>query len=140
MKGHLGVIFRVKWISAQTIASVSDDRTVRLWSLPFQEGAYTGDYQQVWMKFGHNVRVWDVIHIEGPNKSAILATVSEDASCKTWNAATGEPIDHFRGHQGKNVWRVSGLAQGEHATIITGGEDGSLKVWKSKFPQEDAKA
>lgn len=86
------------------------------------------------MKFGHNVRVWDAIYVQGSH-SAIVATVSEDASCKTWDASTGKLIDHFRGHQGKNVWRVTGYPTDKSATIITGGEDGSLKVWRSRFPK-----
>lgn len=38
------------------------------------------------------------------------------------------------------MWRVTGYASDKLATIITGGEDGSLKVWRSRFPlQEEEK-
>ena len=68
------MIFDVKFLSDELVASVSDDRSLRLWRL--------GDaaYQQVACFYGHRSRVWKVRQLgEGA-----LVTVSEDTTCKVW--------------------------------------------------------
>ena len=57
----------------------------------------------------------------------IIASTSEDASCKVWsvNAETQKEVTTLKGHIGKNVRSLSTLGD----LVATGGEDGSLKVW-----------
>lgn len=50
--GHTGVVFRVSYnLNRSKIASVSDDRTVRVWDL--------GTFSQIFIGWGHVCRVWD---------------------------------------------------------------------------------
>lgn len=79
--------------------------------------------------YGHTSRIWRVEQL--PNKeddgSIILASVSEDATCKVWsvNSESQKEITTFKGHLGRNVRALSTLGD----VIATGGEDGSVKIW-----------
>ena len=57
----------------------------------------------------------------------LLASVSEDATCKIWSVTAEESkeVTTLKGHLGKNV-RALGICGNK---IATGGEDGSVKVW-----------
>ena len=59
----------------------------------------------------------------------MLASVSEDATCKIWSIIADEhkEVTTLRGHIGKNVRALSTRGN----LIATGGEDGSVKVWHS---------
>lgn len=50
LKGHQGVIFDVL-ITPDLVASVSDDRTLRVWK-------HNSDQEQIF--FGHTARIWKV--------------------------------------------------------------------------------
>jgi WD40 repeat protein len=56
LEGHEGVIFDVQFLRDDFLASVSDDRSLRLWRLG--EGLLS--YQQVATFYGHRSRVWKV--------------------------------------------------------------------------------
>lgn len=77
LEGHDGVIMDVKFIKKDMVASVSDDRTLRIWRLFINEE--TPKYQQVGEFYGHRNRIWKISEYEGK-----LVTVSEDATCKIW--------------------------------------------------------
>src|SRR5690606_22474085 len=71
--GHEGVIFRVKWFDDETICTVADDRTVRLWKKDVNLLTFT----QKWSSFGHKSRIWDCDFINGK-----VITVGEDATAR----------------------------------------------------------
>jgi len=58
-----------------TIASTSDDRTVRVWTVDLENQ----NYSQIFEFYGHRSRVWAVCQTKN-----YLASVSEDATCKLW--------------------------------------------------------
>ena len=62
----------------------------------------------MWFQYGHGGRVWDCDYIISHSDlhSDLIASVAEDATCKVWDMENGNNICNFRGHQGKNVWRV----------------------------------
>mmetsp|Transcript_1440 Transcript_1440/g.1944 ORF Transcript_1440/g.1944 Transcript_1440/m.1944 type:complete len:84 (+) Transcript_1440:122-373(+) len=82
--GHTGVIFDTLFLSSdehQTkIASVSDDRSLRVWSQEDQ----AGDFKQAAEFYGHRSRIWCV-----RQAGDMLASVSEDATCKLWENPAG---------------------------------------------------
>lgn len=60
----------------------------------------------------------------------MLATVSEDATCKVWSSykedsKQGErAVETLKGHTGKNIRSLACL----NGLIATGGDDGAVKI------------
>lgn len=133
LKGHEGVIFRMRWSTdRRQLASVSDDRSVRLWDVCSGVA--------LWAGWGHSCRVWDVCFLKsglsepsalGPDEP-LLVTCSEDGSVRTWSDA-GRCLASLYGH-GKNVWRVAAVNYSHSTTltkpyIVSGGNDGKICIW-----------
>ena len=95
LTGHEGVIFSINFNkTASLIATVSDDRSIRLWKV-------TGSLQQINCKveplnvmFGHAARVWDVKLL-----TYSVVSVGEDATCCIWDYK-GQMKKKFKGHKG----------------------------------------
>lgn len=75
LEGHAGVIFNVKFLTSDKVASVSDDRSLRLWKLMLN-----GEYQPLYEFYGHRSRIWNLAILD----DKLMCTVSEDATCKIW--------------------------------------------------------
>ena len=58
----------------------------------------------------------------------MIASVSEDATCKLWDSSD-KPFDTLKGHQGKNVRAIATFSDQIHDIVATGGEDGAIKIW-----------
>lgn len=102
------------------IMSVSDDRSIRVWAL---EG---NSYVQKEELYGHRSRVWSVRETYD-----MIASVSEDATCKLWVRGVGKPFETLKGHSGKNVRALAAFNDFESQIdmLATGGEDGAIKIW-----------
>ena len=118
LEGHTGVIFDVRFISPQVIASVSDDRSIRVWTQ--KDGAYVQSREL----YGHRSRVWAVRATKD-----MLASVSEDATCKLWQKGSEKPFETLKGHTGNNVRALATWQDEASDLVVTGGEDGAIKVW-----------
>ena len=162
LRGHDGVIFMARWSpDGSKIASVSDDRTVRLWTQRDGAGsqlpavAESGDKHHLISKqpfecqfssFGHRARVWDVQFA-----GAHLVSIAEDATAKVWDD-NGVCVNTLTGHAPKNVWSVavSALAPSQREegsapniaqpacdrfVVATGGGDGTVKLWTVPTPR-----
>ena len=139
---HEGVIFRTMWSDGMDmLASVSDDRSVRLWDtteLSETSLDVNANDRELFVGWGHISRLWDVAHIPTTGPAVRLATSSEDGTLKIWLwAGKGTPknasgcIATLRGHQ-TDVWRVLCLPRShtrEGPLLISGGNDGSIKMW-----------
>ena len=122
--GHTGVIFDTLYLRNGAVASVSDDRTVRVWQ----------DGESIAEMYGHSSRIWKLAQLESTSSSddeLVIVTASEDATCKVWSVKREEnkEITTLRGHLGKNI-RALSTSLGN--LIATGGEDGSVKLWNLK--------
>ncbi|KAJ8564112.1 hypothetical protein ON010_g7233 [Phytophthora cinnamomi] len=136
LHAHDGVLFKLAWSSdARALASVSDDRTVQLWS---NNGETTvgqlhaprtanraellaKEYSPVFRAWGHSARIWDVCFWERG-----LVTASEDGLCKLWDL-DGKCVATLQGHMGRHVWRAA--VHPSQKVIATGGGDGAAKLW-----------
>ncbi|KAF4047334.1 WD domain G-beta repeat [Phytophthora infestans] len=136
LHAHDGVLFKLTWSSdARSLASVSDDRTVQLWShngiitaeqlhLPrtlTRAELLANEYSPVFRAWGHSARVWDVSFWEHG-----VVTASEDGLCKLWDLH-GNCIATLQGHMGKHVWRAA--VHPSLTMIASGGSDGAVKLW-----------
>lgn len=150
LKGHGGSIMRVAWEDAREsaavgggaasrgdvgsgprwLASVSDDRTARVWDTRCwddAEGVETGegscaDVRATRVLHGHKGRVWDCVFIGGA-----LLTAAEDRTVRVWDIAAGAQAAEMRGHVGRGVWRLAGSRA--LGTVASGGADGTVKLW-----------
>uniref|UniRef100_A0AAV1VMB2 WD repeat-containing protein 6 n=1 Tax=Peronospora matthiolae TaxID=2874970 RepID=A0AAV1VMB2_9STRA len=136
LHAHEGVLFKLAWSSdAHFLASVSDDRTVQLWSnnrnakveqlhmsrISSRAELLQSAYLPVFRAWGHSARIWDVTFWQ-----CGVVTASEDGFAKLWNL-NGHCVATLRGHVGRHVWRVA--VHPSQELIVTGGGDGAVKLW-----------
>lgn len=126
---HKGSIFDIDFHEKlNLLASVSDDRSMILWPLDNTEKKI--------ICYGHSARIWKCKFA-----SNIIATVSEDCSCRIWNFK-GDCIGIFEGHFGKNIWSLAFDPAQKY--LFTGGGDSALIQWdisgktlEAKYSVED---
>ena len=151
--GHQGSIHSLRWSdSGDMLASCSDDRTARVWALAsdstlIRESIERGEAKEsltsveaLEVIYGHEGRLWDCVFIG--QSCDILATASEDCTCKLWSLGAAQETwkgkggvgkrDHERdcittlvGHEGKGVWQIAVAGQ----YLVTAGADGAVKKW-----------
>ncbi|KAL7520033.1 hypothetical protein ACHAWX_004784, partial [Stephanocyclus meneghinianus] len=159
LKGHFGSVFSVKFGSEAEIASTSDDRTVRLWTLTpssstdvtnrecvrnasrILELQSTHSYTLSWTGWGHTARVWDVSFAHSPkDNSMLLLSAGEDGVARIWSPFLTEKEFRLplRGHRCESLWTVDNC----EGIVVTGGNDGSVKLWdlESRTSDDGAKA
>lgn len=139
LTGHQGVIFSVDFNpSSQLICSVSDDRSIRLYKVMFQQGPSDLTLQD-WEKmetsllhvlYGHSARVWDVRLL-----STSFVSVGEDSTCCLWSCS-GRVLKKFKGHKGKSIWSMC-VDKGENF-VITGGGDNSVRLWQLQQQEQES--
>jgi len=85
LKGHTGVLFDSRFIKRKgmdgiSILTVSDDRSIRCWDLNLDGGTYNQSLEL----YGHRSRVWTARQCQGSDGIPLIASVSEDSTCKIW--------------------------------------------------------
>ncbi|KAJ1909087.1 WD repeat-containing protein 6 [Tieghemiomyces parasiticus] len=126
--GHEGVIFRLRFSrDGNTLATVSDDRTIRLWELNAPSTCTPAT-----TLYGHTARVWDCQILDD-----VLVSIAEDTACRVWSFNPAQfrkdtddeprPLAHWRGHRGKSVWSLA--INPSRTVAATGGGDGGVRLW-----------
>ncbi|XP_074135663.1 transducin beta-like protein 3 [Sminthopsis crassicaudata] len=100
------------------LASGSQDRTAKLWSLP--------DFSLLGVFSGHRRGVWCV---QFSPMDQVLATASADGSLKLWSLQDFSCLKTFEGHDA-SVLRVTFVSRGTQ--LLSSGSDGLLKLWTIK--------
>jgi len=158
LSSHEGVIFRLTWAPTYALsssspalpsllASVSDDRTVRVWGLEVDGHRDIASVKELFVGWGHLSRLWDCVFLDprrllgcAPSHAAVVATSSEDGTVKLWrvcllpasdsssssSSGGGECMFTLRGHS-HHIWRLAAVRGGSH--IITGGNEGAVRAW-----------
>ncbi len=113
-QGHQGYVYSVSFSpNGKTIATASDDKTARLWTL---NGQLLQEFK------GHQGYVYSVSF--SPDGKTI-ATASDDKTARLWTL-NGQLLQEFKGHQGY-VYSVSFSPDGK--TIATASDDNTARLW-----------
>ncbi|KAK9978161.1 hypothetical protein ABG768_019927 [Culter alburnus] len=100
------------------LASGSQDRTAKLWSL--------ADMSLLGVFRGHSRGIWC---IQFSPVDQILATASADGSIKIWGLQDFSCLKTFEGHDA-SVLKIIFVSRGTQ--LVSGGSDGLLKLWTIK--------
>ncbi|KYC35883.1 serine/threonine protein kinase [Scytonema hofmannii PCC 7110] len=116
LRGHSSDVNSVAFSpNGQSLASASDDRTIKIWNLATRQTTLT-------LK-GHSQWVWTVAF--SPDGKT-LASGSADNTIKLWNLETGQEMGTLKGHPG-GVSSVAFSPDGR--TLASGGLDKTVKLW-----------
>ena len=74
--------------------------------------------------YGHTARIWKVVEFKQTEDDLIIATASEDTTCRLWKIKQQKEVACFNNHIGENIRALD--IQGD--LIATGGEDTSIKL------------
>jgi hypothetical protein len=99
----------------RTIASGSDDNTIKLWDATSGSNIRT--------LTGHDA---DVLSVAFSSDGRTIASASDDYTIKLWDAASGSNIRTLTGHSG---WVYSVPFSPDGRTIASGSGDNTIKLW-----------
>jgi serine/threonine protein kinase len=116
LKGHASDVNSVAFSpDGATLASGSDDKTIKLWNLATGEKIHTLN--------GHNQWIWAIAF--SPD-GKILASGSADKTVKLWDVATGKAIRTLAGHT-QGITSVAFSPDGQ--TLASSSLDQKIKLW-----------
>ncbi len=115
-EGHTFGVLSVAFSNdGQTLASGSQDMTVRLWSVAEKEPLHTLE--------GHTSWVGSVAF---SSDGQTLASGSLDSTVRLWSIVEKKPLHTFEGHTGA-VNSVAFSSDGQ--TLVSGSVDGTVRLW-----------
>jgi len=112
----------------KTLATASQDRTVRIWNFDFDDHAFLKEAKLTLT--GHTDWVWDVTF--SPT-GLTLASASSDSTVRLWDPNSGETLHVLRRHT-STVWRVEFSPDGK--TLASASWDGTVKLWDVSTGEE----
>ncbi|MBV7336044.1 hypothetical protein KFU94_48985 [Chloroflexi bacterium TSY] len=114
--GHSDWVLSVVWSpDGRSLASGSDDNTIKLWDVESGETLQT--------LTGHSSSVRSVAW--SPDGRS-LASGSDDSSIKVWDVENGKTLQTLTGHSG---WVRSVVWSPDGRSLASGSDDSSIKVW-----------
>ncbi|KAF9179077.1 hypothetical protein BGZ51_007259 [Haplosporangium sp. Z 767] len=123
-EGHKDEVNAIRWDPrGELLASCSDDKTVKIWSLPqdqhlFDLTAHTaGVYNMTWAPRGSS----------SAKEPRILATASFDTTVRLWDANNGDCLWVLSRHA-QPVYTVAFNPSGTH--LATGSPDHTINIWR----------
>jgi WD40 repeat protein/CHAT domain-containing protein len=124
LEKHNDLVWSVSFSpDGKTVASSSEDKTIKLWDLE------TG--KEICTLKGHHGMIYSVSF--SPDGKT-LASSSEDKTIKLWDLETGKEIRTLKGHK-SFVWSVSFSPDGK--TLASAGSyDKMIKLWKVETGEE----
>lgn len=121
LEGHSGAVLSCDFNDDGSVIALGGiDKLVKLWNLPVDaDNACLGTIT------GHKLAVTAVKWSRSP---LVLATSSADSTVATWDAERGTRLCKHTGHLGP----VNCLDVGGDNKLVSGGDDGSVRVWDER--------
>ncbi len=107
-----------------TIASASEDKTIKLWNLMTQTEICTLSGHQNWVR----------AVVFSPDGS-VLISGSDDRTIRVWNWRTGQILQTFTEHQG-SIATLAVMMNGNSTVLASGSDDKTVKLWEIEAGQE----
>ncbi|XP_062397068.1 WD repeat-containing protein 6 [Sardina pilchardus] len=134
LPGHSGVIFSLDYQPhTGLLASASDDRSVRVWSVGALGGpGACGEQEPACQRvlYGHQARVFCVRLARGTG----VFSAGEDGACLMWGGG-GRVERTFKGHRAGGV-RALAVSE-ERRWLATGGADGGVRLWRVREAEKE---
>lgn len=116
LRGHLGPVYHATFSpDMTTLASASQDGTVRIWDIPSGKIRFTlGDHADEvnWVCFSADGK--------------LLASASDDHTARLWDPSTGRELATLRGHE-REVYGVE--FSPDQRWLVTAGQDRQIIFW-----------
>lgn len=165
-KGHDRPVWDLRWGPfGHYFVSGGSDRTARLWVTDHirQQRIFVGHDQDVdcvcfhpnsayifTASCDHTVRMWavttgnavrmftghtgNITAMECSRDGKLLASADDQGSIFLWDLAPGRLLKRMRGHGKGGIWSLSWSV--ESAVLVSGGADGTVRVWDVSAPQD----
>ena len=111
--GHTGWVWALTLLQDGTLASGSNDKTIKFWNI--------NNGQSIKTLNGHTHEVYCLLLLSNGQ----LASGSADKTIKIWNTDTGECIKILKGH----TLAINGLESSENFELISCSNDKTIKIW-----------
>ncbi|KAJ5724568.1 hypothetical protein N7493_006296 [Penicillium malachiteum] len=123
LEGHSDSVWSVAFSpDSQTVASGSDDKTIKLWDTKTGKELQTLE--------GHSDSVQSVAF--SPDGQTV-ASGSSDMTIKLWDTKTGKELQTLEGH---SHWVGSVTFSPDGQTVASGSDDKTIKLWDAKTGKE----
>lgn len=168
-KGHDRPVWDLRWGPfGHYFVSGGSDRTARLWVTDHirQQRIFVGHDQDVDVvcfhpnsayvftaSCDHTVRMWavttgnavrmftghtgNITAMECSRDGKLLASADDAGSIFLWDLAPGRLLKRMRGHGKGGIWSLSWSV--ESTVLVSGGADGTVRVWDVAGPQESGR-
>ena len=119
LKGHLQAVVALAFSpDGKTLASGSEDRTIKLWNIPSGAGLRTLRGYSLWIQ---------AIAFSPDGKT--LASGSGDGTTELWNTQSGAALKMLEGHRSSTVTL---MFLPDSKTLMSGSLDGTVRLWDAQ--------
>jgi WD40 repeat protein/DNA-binding CsgD family transcriptional regulator len=123
LRGHLSRVWSVAFSpDGQTLASGSDDRTLKLWQL--QTGFCCRTLSETAQEHADWIRA-----VAFSPDGQTLASGTDDTTISLWHVVTGELLQRLQGHE-QSSWVLSVAFSPDGSILASGSSDRTIRLWQ----------